>query len=315
MKNVDVKVMVADNMVNIIDEAIAKVESGEAGKWRKPWSVMATEWPVNWNGVEYRGVNVFILSITARARGYKSNVWMTFKKISERGGKVRKGEHGTMIVFWKRGTRKSEDEDGNEVTVPTFLLRYYKVWNLDQTEDVKVPPKVAKMQSLSDNEEADAGSIDEAEAIVASYFVRDDAPELREGGNRAAYSPTLDDIVVPQRTAYTSIEEFYSTLFHEMTHSTGHESRCNRKGITEFDHFGSGQYGAEELVAEMGSAMLMGLSAIDAPEVTGNQVEYLTNWGAAIRANKTMFLDAAGLAQRAVDHIIGTTFDNEDEDA
>lgn len=310
MKNVDVKVMVADNVVALIDEAIAKVEAGERGSWRKPWAVTGTDWPCNWNGVPYRGVNTFILSLVAQSQGYESNVWMTFRKISERGGKVRRGEHGTMIVFWKRGTRKSEDEDGNEVTVPTFLLRYYKVWNLDQTEDVKVPRKVKAM--LDKPEAPEVEPIDEAEALVATYFWDDEAPTLTEGGDRAAYSPVKDSIVVPKRADYDNPAEFYSTLFHEMTHSTGHKSRCSREGITEFDHFGSDKYGREELVAEMGSAMLIGIAGIDAPEVTGNQVEYLTNWGAAIKANKTMFVDAAGKAQRAVDFITGTKF-GEDE--
>ena len=310
MKNIDIKVMVADKVIAMADTILDKASKGERGNVRLPWNVTRSGWPCNWNGIPYRGANVIILSMAAMASGYDSNVWLTYKKVNELGGTVRKGEHSTYILFWKTNKYTDRDADTGEETTRTIpILRYYKVFNLDQTEGVRLPKKVATL--IETNERSDLESVDEAEAILATYLARDDAPTFREGGDRAFYSPSLDGICIPRRETYDAIERFYATAYHEVAHSTGHKSRLNRDGNME-PHFGDALYGAEELVAQMSAGMLCGIAGIDNEDTEEFDIEYLTNWTAAIKANKAMLVDAAGKAQRAIDYILGTEWDTAD---
>lgn len=282
------------NVYEIVTERI--IEQLEAGTapWRKPWKASA-DGPRNIDGYRYRGVNVWLLLTEAQAHGYSSPYWMTFKQAKAKGGSVRKGEKSTVIVFWKR-IRITDKETGEPKIIP--MLRYFRVFNLDQTEDVKLPKRVAEEQAAVTEVELDP--ITEAEAIAAGYPA---GPRVLTNGSEAVYQPGTDTVTVPPLRAYQEPGEYYSTLFHELGHSTGHKDRLDRfKGD---QRFGSHDYGREELVAEMTSAFLAAEAGIET--TAENSAAYLRGWIQVLREDSRAVVVAAGAAQRAAEHILGRT--------
>lgn len=279
----------SDSVYRIVTEKIlAQLEEGVA-PWRKPWR--ATAFPRSINGHRYRGINVFLLA----TQGYASPYWLSRKEINRRGGRIRKGEHGTVIVFWKQ--HKVTDEDtGDEKTIP--LLRYYRVWNLEQTENVKVPRSVADASASRPAPTPEERHY-AAAAIVAGY---PHGPTIQESGDEAWYRPAHDLVNIPPRAAFDDLDEYYSTLFHELGHSTAHPSRLNRA----CDYvFGSHAYGREELVAEMTDAFLAAEAGIET--TMENSAAYLAGWIRTINEDVRAVVVAAGAAQRAAEHILART--------
>lgn len=267
------------------------LERGEV-PWRRPWRAVETA-PRNAWGRRYRGINVWLLLATQQANGYRSPYWLTFEQAKERGGMVRKGEHGTMVVFWKRLKVTETDKatgEPREKTIP--YLRTYTVFNADQVDGLKMPAADALL--------VEHDSIAEADSVVAGMPNR---PALAHGGNRAYYSPARDEVRMPERGQFGEIEAYYSTLFHELGHSTGHATRLAREGITKLDDFGSMNYGREELIAEMTAAFLCGETGI-APTVVENSAAYLRSWITTIETDVKAVVVAAGAAQRAADYIL-----------
>jgi antirestriction protein ArdC len=157
-------------------------------------------------------------------------------------------------------------------------------------------------------EEREFTPIECCEQIVAGYK---GAPEVTHGHTKAAYRPSADEVIMPSAERFHSNEEYYSTLFHEFTHSTGHKSRLARKGIVDADaSFGDDKYGREELVAEMGAAFLCGHAGIEASTID-NSASYLAGWLKVIKGDPKLIVQAAGAAQKAADLILGTTWDDE----
>jgi antirestriction protein ArdC len=223
---------------------------------------------------------------------------VTYKQAKELGGHVRKGEESTLVVFWKV-LRKKDRESGKDKSFP--MLRYYRVWNLEQTEGVRIP-KDRPMPT--DEPEAGFNPVDNAEAIASGY--PDGPPISYDGGDRAYFIPALDEIHLPKRETFVSAAAFYSTLFHEQTHSTGHKSRLNREGISDHGQvFGNHEYGREELIAEMGAAFLCAEAGLDPSDHLANSAAYIGSWMRKIREDKRAVVVAAGAAQKAVDHILG----------
>ncbi len=267
----------------VTEQVIRQLESGVA-PWRKPWR---TEMPCNLiSGKEYRGMNVFLLG----SQGYASRYWLTFNQVNKLGGHVKKGEHSSIVTFWHIGEEKIK-ADGSK-TRP-FLLRYYRVFNLTQTEGI------AEKLGLG-NASPRVPSIEGCEAIVARM---PNAPKM-EQSNAAWYRPSADTVGMPARGLFSSAEEYYSTLFHELTHSTGHASRIGREGIEILNTFGSESYSKEELVAEMGAAMLCGVTGI-APATIQNSAAYLKTWIARLKSDSRLLVSAASAAQKASDYILG----------
>jgi antirestriction protein ArdC len=233
----------------------------------------------------YRGINVFLLAL----QGYGSQFWLTFNQAKQLGGNVRKGEHGTKIVFWKFDTYEKEAEGGEIEERKFAFLRYFTVFNLEQTEGLKalleLPP---------------AFPIESAESLVSGM----PNPPAFEQDSRASYIPSLDVVTMPSRKAFASQEEYYSTLFHELTHSTGHAKRLEREGFDVPQQFGSESYSKEELIAEMGSAMLCGVAGIE-QSTLANSAAYLKTWIARLRADSKLVISAASAAQKAADYIRG----------
>ena len=290
----------------ITDQVIALLEAGTA-PWQKPWvsASGSTGMPVNIASKKvYRGANVFILGMAAQVAGYSSPWWGTYDQIAKRGGQVLKGQTGTMIIFWTR--IKIEDKvTGDEKTIP--LLRTYKVFNAEQAEGLSLP----EFGSSSDETADGADAVAEFDAAVAGYLA--DGPTLAHGASRAYYSPSRDHVQMPARSDFRSTEGYYAALFHELTHSTGHSDRLAREGIVEGHSFGDALYSKEELIAEMGSAFLAGLTGMVVTPMA-NSASYLKSWITVLKGDTKLIIKAAGQAQRATDLILGTTFEDEKEE-
>jgi antirestriction protein ArdC len=239
----------------VTSRILAELEKGQV-PWRKPWRTLP---PANLvSRKPYRGINVFLLALA----GYGSQYWLTYRQAQALGGNVRRGEHGTKIVFWKFDKYETETADGEPEERTSAFLRYYTVFNLEQTEGLKallaLPP---------------ARPIESAEAIVSGM----PNPPAFEQEFQAAYIPSRDTVTMPSRTAFELQAEYYSTLFHELTHSTGHAKRLAREGFDRPQAFGSESYSREELIAEMGSAMLCGVAGIEQGTLE-NSAAYLKSW-------------------------------------
>jgi len=249
----------------VTDKIVGMLESGVV-PWRRPWS--STGLPRNHVSKRpYRGINHFLLS----ASKYVSPLWLTLRQANELGGSVRKAEQSTLIVFWKihQKEEQQEQEPGDEETQRRFLLRYYRVFNLEQCD---LPQGV--LDKLPQVETHDHDPIAAAELIVANMPQR---PALETAGSKAFYSSLTDRVTMPARELFTTAEEYYATLLHELTHSSGHPTRLARETITEAAPFGSATYSKEELCAEMGSAFLCAEAGIS-PAVIENQAAYLAGW-------------------------------------
>jgi antirestriction protein ArdC len=183
------------------------------------------------------------------------------------------------------------------------MLRYYKVFNADQADGL--PERFYPQDGDAPAEVASA------EVVMKDYLSREGGPGLTWGGSRAFYLPGTDTITLPARESFKDESYLYGTVFHEMTHSTGHESRLNRPGVAEFDHFGSARYGKEELCAEMGAAFLAAMTGTD--QHFDNSAAYLASWLRTIKGDPKLVVQAAAQAQHAVDHILGVTYENGDE--
>lgn len=280
----------------ITDQIIALLEAGTA-PWRKPWNAASGMPKSLTTGKTYRGVNCFLLNISAMEHGFTSPYWATYKAISERGGQVRKGQKSTLIVFWKQYLDKNEVDEKTGKPKSRFVLRTYRVFNTEQADGLAVPEYGATVN--------DHDPIAECEAIVAEYLTR--GPSVTYGHSQAAYSHASDSLMMPDLSTFDTPEEYYSTHFHEIVHSTAHKDRLARPDALAFTHFGDKHYSKEELVAEMGAAFLSGHAGI-APATLENSAAYLASWLKVLKADNKLVVQAAAQAQRAADLVLGVTF-------
>jgi antirestriction protein ArdC len=272
------------------DAILKQLEEGTI-PWRKPWS---SGFPTNATTRKmYRGINVFILG----ARQMPSQYWLTYRQAALKGGHVMAGQKGTHILFFSRTTStKHNDETGEDEVSKYGFWRMYTVFNLTQCN-----PELAEKLGLADTKhEAD---IPAAQAIWEGYK---DRPPL-EDSDAAWYNPPMDKIGMPPQGKFQQLGEYYSTLFHEMIHSTGASKRLDREGVTKSTGIFGGKedYSQEELVAEFGSAMLCGMCGLE-KAVLGNQAAYIQTWLKRLRmtdGNKAL-ISAVSAAQKACDHIL-----------
>lgn len=209
------------------------------------------------------------------------------------GGHVRKGEHASKVIFVKPVVKNvSENEAGEMEESRGAIMRYYNVFNFDQTEGL---PAEKFSIDLKNHE-----PIKEAEAVIAGYK---GAPRIEHKEQRAYYSPGQDYINMPILGSYDEPEFYYKTLFHEMTHSTGHTSRLNR-GLTGHAASGETEYSKEELVAEMGASFLSGHCGIFNEPQLEQSAAYINSWIKALKNDKQMVIQAAAKAQKSTDFIL-----------
>jgi antirestriction protein ArdC len=285
---------VSDTIHRIVTERmIAALQRGTV-PWHKPWQGAAGRPRSMSTGQPYRGVNVFLLGMTAAEQGYGSPCWGTYRQIGGQAGQVREGERSTLVVFWKQAQAEQRDARTGEITTTTVpVLRYYRVFNAAQADHLpgRLHPAPGEHSQIS-----------EPQAVLDGYLARD--PRLvHAAGDRADYQPATDTIRLPLPAQFRTGEDYYATAFHEAGHSTGHPSRLNRPGIATFDHFGSGKYAREELVAQMTSSLLCAQTGIDTPEIFDNSVGYIASWLAALNDDHRLVIAAAAQAQRACDVI------------
>lgn len=266
----------------VTNKIIEKLEKGTI-PWRKPF---VERRPVNWlTQKPYRGINLLLLD---------GGEYATFKQIKEHGGKVKKGEKSHIAVFFK-WIEKETERDGEIEIEKIPLLRYYRVFEINT--------QCEGLESKRKNDVFDHNPIEEAERIVQSY---PNAPKITHVSGEAYYSPLEDRVNVPDKRDFERVEDYYSVLFHELTHSTGHSSRLNRKGITTLvnNPFGSETYSKEELVAEIGASMLCGVVGIDYLTID-NSTAYIQGWLKALKNDKRLIISASQQAQKACDYILG----------
>lgn len=268
----------------VTERVIELMEKGSC-PWRRPWSRIPA--PQNFSsGKTYRGINLLLLG----SMGYESPYYLTFKQAMERGGGVRKGEKGTQVYYW--GTFEPKDRTAEqEETKQKFFLKHYTVFNASQIDGIDFPtPEKPEGNPIE--------PIAEAQKLVAQW---QSGPKIRHGMRDATYSPLLDVIGMPHLETFLNAPEYYSTLFHEMGHATGHRKRLDRKME---GGFGSESYSKEELIAEMTSAFLCAQCGID-NEVIENQAAYLRGWMKALKSDARLVVTAASQARKAADLILG----------
>lgn len=280
----------------VTDRITAQLEQGNI-PWRKPWTGVSADEGGAVNYVSrrpYSLINQLILG--------KPGEYLTWKQVDELGGKVRKGAKAGFVVFFKNITIQDKTfinpENGEPETKTIPLLRYYNVFHLDDVEGIEsktIRGEAPKVQPL-----------EAAEKAIADYLSRQ--PGLRfqndKKSDSAYYNLTEDMVVVPMLSQYKIPEEYYSTTFHELTHSTIPESRCDRKAENARSFFGNEEYSREELVAEIGSAMLCNRLGIEAARAFKNSVAYIKSWLGALKNDPKMIIWAAGRAEKAAKFIL-----------
>ena len=269
----------------ITNQIIKHLESGVV-PWHLPWTNGEAYNFIS--GATYRGINPFILANT----GYSRPEWLTYKQAKTKGGNVKKGEKGTTIIFWKMVKTKEEDENGDKIQKP--VLRYFTVFNVEQCEGLELPELKKREFTI----------IESAEKIIDEMENR---PEIKHGRPKAFYNPRKDLINMPEQDLFLSDPEYYAVLFHELGHSTGHKSRLDRFSKGNNHMFGSKDYSAEELTAEMTAAFLCGNAGIE-KVVIENQAGYIQGWLQVFKSDTNILIKTAAKAQKASDLILNKKF-------
>ena len=277
--------IVANRILEELDKGVAP--------WNQPW-FGSGRFVSHTTGKRYSLLNSMLLG--------EPGEYATFNQVSDEGGKVKKGAKSKIVVFWKPVKKTEVGEDGEEKEKVFYVLKYYRVFNLNDCEDIK-------KKYLSDDDKRFVHEVmPEAEDVVTGYCEANPGLSIKreEVSSRAFYRPSEDMIVVPVKEQFKEIAEYYSTLFHEMVHSTGHWSRLGRFGKTgAVAGFGSESYGKEELIAELGAAALCNKCGVETDDSFKNSAAYLKGWAEAIRGEPSMIVNAAGKADKAVALILG----------
>lgn len=297
----------------MVTEKIIEKMKGGIIPWKKPWHLIgsAEEFAISYTSRKpYSLLNQFLLG--------EPGEYLTWKQIESLGGAVKKGEKSKFVVFYDwvkvKTTKVVKNEDGvDEEKEETFrypLLKYYNVFHINQCEGIK--SKVVPGEKLPCPDPINA-----ADNAITEYLMRETSLKFQNNkpSDRAYYSPSEDKVVVPMLDQYKVASEYYSTAFHEFIHSTMKESRCNRKPEEGFSFFGSHSYSKEELVAEIGSAMLCSNFGIDDAKTFDNSVAYLQSWIKVFENDPKMIVIAAGRAEKAARYFLGEREDTVKEQA
>lgn len=270
----------------ITERIIEQLENGVI-PWQKPWSGTHSGAYNRISNKPYSLLNQMILK--------HNGEYATFKQWSDLGGKIRKSEKSEVVTFWKIQQIEEINEDGEKTIKQLPLLRYYNVFHISQVDGVE-PKEDLKISELE--------PIEEAEKIKLDYMSREHLKIFEKVTNDALYSPIQDYIQVPCKEQYQDIEEFYSTLFHEMIHSTGHKSRLNRPDMQGIVRHGSEKYSKEELTAELGSAMIINILGIETEKSFKNSSGYIQDWLQVLKNDNKFIVSASSKAEKAVKYIL-----------
>lgn len=284
-----------NNVYEIVTSRIVEEMSKGIIPWQRPWhgtNNLAISYETR---KPYSLLNQLILG--------RPGEWLTFNQIKAIGGSIKKGAKAGMVTFYKVTpkvvTEVVTNEDGEEMvqekTKLSFILKYYNVFHIEDCDGIQ-----SKSKELPPVENE---PIESAENVIGEYITRDKLSFESKKSNKAYYSPTDDKVVVPLLEQFNTTEQYYSTTFHELIHSTGHASRLDRKsGMQSF--FGNEDYSKEELVAEIGSAMLCGKMGFETEKTFKNSVAYLQSWIQKLKNDNKMIVLAATAAEKAVKYIL-----------
>ena len=270
--------------------------------WKKPWTGSSDGAVAHKTLRPYSLLNQILLGTPGE--------YLTLKQCNAEGGHVKKGAKSRFVVFWKVYGRQQRAEDGSLLTdddgsalmhtVP--LLRYYRVFHIDDCEGVT--PRLKSPDDLPT-----ISPVQRAEDVFAGYRARSGVKFELLKQDKAFYSPAYDKIVLPLLNQFSAAEEYYSVLFHEAVHSTGHKTRLNRFEGEGSASFGSETYSREELVAEIGSAAILHELGMETPETFRNSTAYVQGWSEKLRADPRLFICATARAEKAVRMIFGPSAD------
>lgn len=290
-----------DVYTEVTNQIIEALEQG-VKPWECPWQKNVAAQPLRVTGESYRGINHVLLSLKAWSQGYRNPVWMTFKQAMDLGGMVRKGEKSSLVV--KYGTFEAKDEatEGDTESVTRGYLKAYRVFNVQQIDGLE-----DRFPTPDEAEPLTTRPIEQLSHIAAN-MIGNMGVEYQEGGDRAFYVPSLDKVQMPELAKFKASELFYSTLFHELSHATGHKDRCDRSKEKAGSKFGNAVYAMEELVAEISAAM-MGAKLGFEPGHIEDSAAYLQSWLSVLRDDKRAIVKAAAAAQRSADYLLGKAGD------
>ena len=287
------------NRVDVYTRVTSRiVEELERGvrPWLRPWNAEHAAGritrPLRHNGQPYKGINILMLWASAELQGYVSPFWLTFKQALELGGHVRKGEHGSPVVYANTFKKTETAEDGTETEQEIAYLKEYTVFCAEQCEGL--PEHFYRLASPPTEK---IERIEHAERFFANTKA-----EIRYGGNRAYYAIDADYVQMPPFETFRDAESHAATLAHELTHWTRHASRLNRDLGRK--KWGDEGYAMEELVAELGSAFVCADLAIT-PEVREDHAAYIGSWLKVLKEDKRAIFSAASHASKAVDFLHG----------
>ena len=321
----------------VTDRLLAELEQGHI-PWAKPWFPMHVQWVGRKTKTETFTTTSRAAYSRATGKPYsllnqmllgQPGEWASRKEINEAGGRIREGEKAHIVTFWKFIEKDRLDKDGqpvldaegNPVKEQIPLLRYFNVWHVEtqcegitpkkrrnnpgtvtttRTHTIVIDPGHCETQT-----EAEWAAVEEADAIVRAYIAGSGITCTEEpGSDRAFYRPATDSVTVPCRAQFKEGAEFYSTLFHELVHSTGHASRLDRFSGPGNHSFGGQEYSKEELVAEIGAACLNNLCEIETSSSFRNSAAYIQGWSAKLKEDRKMIVLASSRAEKAVELIL-----------
>lgn len=274
-----------DLYAEVTDRIVKQLEEGNI-PWHKPWTGGI-------NGA-FNRVSKKPYSILNQCLLKHTGEYASFKQWTELGGKIRKGEKSEMVVFWKIYRKEKEDENGEKKVTTIPLLRYLNVFHISQVDGVEPLKEGLKVTE----------AIPEADVVIADYVDREGITFKEVYEDKAFYRPSADYVQVPRRDQFNgNANEYYSTAFHELVHSTGHPKRLNR--ITQVAAFGDEDYSKEELVAEIGSAGIMNYLGLETGKTFKNSAAYIQSWIKALKNDTHMIVNASSKADKAMNLILG----------
>lgn len=285
--------MASTNIYQMVTDRIIEQMNAGVVPWHQPWvggAAMAISYTTR---KTYSMLNQLLLG--------KPGEWLTWNQIQAKGGRVNPGAKSRFCVYCQPVEKEQYDPETGETKPDTYLLlKWYRVFHIDDTQGIpSLCTTVTPGSSLS--------PIEQAEKAIENYLSSEEGLRFCNDKESAGayYSPSQDMVVVPMLSQYALTEEYYSTTFHEFTHSTMHEKRCNRQSEGRFSRFGDAAYSREELVAEIGSAMICNRLGIEHEKAFQNSAAYIQSWLKALKNDNKMIVWAAKKAEEAARYILG----------
>lgn len=278
----------------ITQKILTQLEKGTI-PWQRPWTAGNVR-PFNViTGHAYRGINPLLLNCFAAERGFTSNRWVSKSQLRLKKLELKKHEeeNSAIVIFWKVFENDHDENKADERK--KFMLRYYRLYNTEQLQNPELLTNDKETKPVTQQKK-----ISSCTEVIEQW---DDKPHIQHCDTQACYIPTLDLINLPAPEQFYSTEGYYSTLFHEMIHATGHQTRLNRFSTSE-QSVTHEEYSKEELCAEIGAAFLCGECGISVKTIENNSA-YIDSWIKKLQGDSRLVVFSAAKAAKAVDYILG----------